>query len=153
MFWMSLLRNTSIDVFLFINLIHIYSRQPIMLLLSNSNLQLSCWELISVVLPLYFQNNWDVLSSTSSEKRKSSSVDNLHFLCLLHSQWNICSNWNCHCVVGYTCQLLVFIFGRHGHAHRLVVKGLSIIGLTKQDLKIEIRFKLTFWLKFDINML
>ena len=33
--------------------------------------------------------------------------------------------------LGYRCQLIVFIFGSLGHVHRLVVRGLRILGLTK----------------------
>ena len=33
--------------------------------------------------------------------------------------------------MGYNCQLLVFIFGSLGHVHRLVVRGLRIMGLSK----------------------
>lgn len=33
--------------------------------------------------------------------------------------------------LGYKCQLIVFIFGSLGYVHRLVVRGLRIIGLTK----------------------
>ena len=33
--------------------------------------------------------------------------------------------------LGYKCQLIVFIFGSLGHVHRLVVRGLRILGLSK----------------------
>ena len=33
--------------------------------------------------------------------------------------------------IGYTCQLVVLIFGSLGHIHRLVVRGLRIMGLSK----------------------
>ena len=37
--------------------------------------------------------------------------------------------------LGYRCTLLVFIFGSLGHAHRLVVRGLRLLGLSKKDAK------------------
>ena len=33
--------------------------------------------------------------------------------------------------LGYKCQLIVLIFGSLGHVHRLVVRGLRMIGMTK----------------------
>ena len=37
--------------------------------------------------------------------------------------------------LGYRCTLLVFVFGSLGHAHRLVVRGLCRLGMSKKEAK------------------
>ena len=37
--------------------------------------------------------------------------------------------------LGYRCRLLVFIFGSLGHAHKLVVRGLRLLGMPKKEAK------------------
>ena len=37
--------------------------------------------------------------------------------------------------LGYRCRLLVFIFGSLGHAHRLVTRGLQLLGMPKRGAK------------------
>ena len=37
--------------------------------------------------------------------------------------------------LGYRCRLLVFIFGSLGHVHKLVVRGLRLLGMPKKEAK------------------
>ncbi|CAL8358231.1 unnamed protein product [Arctogadus glacialis] len=42
--------------------------------------------------------------------------------------------------LGYTCKLLVFIFGSLGHVHRLVIRGLQMAGIPKPKAKALAKF-------------